>query len=67
MNFIAQKNKKLNDARLQAAQTQQQAMTLVQQTQQQVSSLIFISCVTTKLPLSSLHYQTRSGMTTPNL
>jgi hypothetical protein len=48
MNFIAQKNKKLNDARLQAAQTQQQAMTLVQQTQQQVSSapLIFFSCVT---------------------
>lgn len=46
MNFIAQKNKKLNDARLQAAQTQQQAMTLVQQTQQQVSPTtpLFLMC-----------------------
>lgn len=53
MNFIAQKNKKLNEAKLAAAQTQQQAMTLVQQTQQQVRLAFPTSSPTPLLLLES--------------
>jgi len=43
MNFIALKNKKINEVRVQAAQTQQHTMALLQQQQSQVSISPYIS------------------------